>query len=292
MKARKPPAPVVESYHFLPRKYGRDLLLDIGRIESLANFILNDTPHQISFYEILFIEKGEGCFSLDENNMNIGPGVIIFTSPGQVRRWNIKQAASGYTLFFEKDFLNSFFIDDLFLYRFQFFHQYAKPTNIKLRPNDFRQTLRFVKDMEEEFSHLQKDSNHLLRAIVYQLLVLLNRHYAQAYDMQQDPFIHPHFLRFRALLEKEIFRHHHVTTYAQMLQISTTQLNKVCRQYSGLTAQQMIHHKQLSEIKRQLRSSRSIKEIAYDFEFSDPSNFNRFFKKLTGVTAQHYRDNL
>jgi len=40
------------SYHFLPRKYGRDILLDIARIETLENFILDSTPHQISFYEI------------------------------------------------------------------------------------------------------------------------------------------------------------------------------------------------------------------------------------------------
>jgi len=44
----------VRQYHFLPRKYGRDLLLDIGRIETLKNFVLDSTPQQLSFYEILF----------------------------------------------------------------------------------------------------------------------------------------------------------------------------------------------------------------------------------------------
>ena len=57
----------IKSYHFLPRKYGKDLLLDIARIETLKNFVLDSTPHQISFYEILFIEDGKGSFSLDEN---------------------------------------------------------------------------------------------------------------------------------------------------------------------------------------------------------------------------------
>jgi len=289
MQKKKIFAPVIETYHFLPRKYGRDLLLDIGRIETLKNFVLDNTPHQISFYEILFIEKGKGSFALDENKMTIEPGVIIFTSPGQVRRWNIKQAVAGYTLFFEKDFLNLFFIDDLFLYRFQFFHQYSKPTSIKLSIKDFQQTLKFVNNIEEEFNHLQNDSNHLLRAILYQLLVILNRYYGATYNVQNDTFIHPNFFRFRSLLEKEFITRHHVAAYSQLLKISTAQLNKICRQYSGLSAQQMIHDKQISEIKKQLRSNKSVKEIAYEFEFSDPSNFNRFFKKLTGVTAQQYR---
>ncbi|HTQ64076.1 MAG TPA: AraC family transcriptional regulator [Puia sp.] len=292
MKKKDIIAPLVETYHFLPRKYGRDLLLDIGRIENLRNFVLDHTPHLISFYEILFIEKGKGSFSLDENKMTIEPGAVIFTSPGQVRRWNIKQEVTGYTLFFEKDFLNLFFVDDLFLYRFQFFHQYSRPASMKMAAKDFSRVLKFASDIEEEFTHLQNDSNHLLRAILYQLLVVLNRYYAATYNVQNDTYIHPGFFRFRSLLEKEFITHHHVAAYSRMLKISTAQLNKICRQYSGMSAQQMIHHKQISEIKKQLRGNKSVKEIAYEFEFSDPSNFNRFFKKITGVTAQQYRDNL
>ena len=79
-RKEKATAPAIKTYHFLARKYGRELLLDIGRIESLENFIVDDTPHNISFYEILFIEKGKGSFALDENKMTIGPGTIIFTS--------------------------------------------------------------------------------------------------------------------------------------------------------------------------------------------------------------------
>lgn len=281
----------IKSYHFLPHKYGRELLLDIGRIESLKNFILDSTLHQISFYEILLIEKGRGSFSLDENKMAIGPGTVIFTSPGQVRRWDA-QGAKGYTLFFEKDFLNLFFTDELFLYRFQFFHQYAKPTGMKMPSKDFQQAIELVRRIEEEFKHLQNDSNHLLRALLYQLLVLLNRHYANTYQIQSDTYIHPDFYRFRSLLEKEFKTDHRVASYTQKLKISPTHLNKICRQYSGQSAQQMIHYKLVSEIKKQLRINKSVKEISYEFDFSDPSNFNRFFKKLTGITAQQYRDSL
>jgi AraC-like DNA-binding protein len=288
----KTPAPVVKTYHFLPRKYGRELLLDIGRIETLKNFILDDTLHNISFYEILFIQKGKGSFSLDEHKMTIEPGTVIFTSPGQIRRWNVKQAVSGYTLFFEKDFLNLFFTDDLFLYRFQYFHQYSRPTNMKMPVKIFGEILKLVRSIEKEFHHLESDSGHLLRAILYQLLITLNRYYAAAHRVQGDTRIHPDFFRFRSLLEKEFKKHHRVVTYAQMLKISNSHLNKICRQYSGLSAQQMIHNKLISEIKRQLRSNKSIKEIGYEFDLSDPSNFNRFFKKITGTTAQQYRNSL
>jgi len=63
---------------------------------------------------------------------------------------------------------------------------------------------------------------------------------------------------------------HRVAAYVQLLKISPAHLNKICRQYSGLSAN----------------------EMAYKMDFSDPSNFNRFFKKLTGTTPQGYKSSL
>lgn len=289
---KKRPSPGVRNYHFLSRKYGMELLVDIGRFESLPNLILDDTPHQLSFYEICFIVKGEGHCMLDENKIVIEPGVVMFTSPGQVRRWNTIQALNGYVLFFEKDFLNLFFKDDLFLYRFHYFHQYSRPASMKMTQSGFSRALKLLENLEQEFTHLQNDSGHFLRAILYQLLIVLNRSYATSYNMQGDTSVHPTFFRFRSLLEKEVMIHHRVAVYAKKLNLSASHLNNICRQYSGLSAQEMIHHKLISEIKKSLLNDKSVKQIAYEFDFSDPSNFNRFFKKLTGTTAHQYRDSL
>lgn len=61
------PVPKVKTYHFLPCKYGLELLLDIRRIEALNRYVLNNTLHKLSFYEIIFIEERTGIFTLDEN---------------------------------------------------------------------------------------------------------------------------------------------------------------------------------------------------------------------------------
>ncbi|MFX3835075.1 hypothetical protein ACJBS4_11930 [Streptococcus suis] len=67
------PVPKVKTYHFLPCKYGLELLLDIGRIETLNHYILDNMLHQLSFYEIIFIEEGTGILTLDENTIKIAP---------------------------------------------------------------------------------------------------------------------------------------------------------------------------------------------------------------------------
>jgi len=144
IRKKKIPVSEIQNYHFLSRKYGMELLVDIGRIETLKNFILDDTPHQLSFYEIAFIEKGSGNCKLDENTMIVEPGTVMFTSPGQVRRWHIIQPLRGYVLFFEKDFLNLFFTDALFLYRFQYFHQYSCPTSMNMPETGFREAIKLA----------------------------------------------------------------------------------------------------------------------------------------------------
>lgn len=281
--------PKIKAYHFLSCKYGSELLLDIGRIETLKNYVLDSTSHHLSFYEIIFIQQGSGTFILDEKEISIIPQTIIFTSPGQIRRWKIEQQVKGYTLFFEKDFLNLFFSDDLFLYRFQYFHQYSHPAAMQLDETSFAKAMELLFEIEQEFEQIQNDSSHLIRSLLYQLLVVLNRYYSDLYNMQSDTYIHSDFYRFRSLLEKRFLQNHTVEAYTKMLNVSPGFLNKICRQFSGLSAQQMIHHKLISEIKKELYQNKSVKEICFEFGFSDPSNFNRFFKKLTNATPQQYR---
>ncbi|WDF53348.1 helix-turn-helix domain-containing protein [Mucilaginibacter sp. KACC 22063] len=281
--------PPIKTYNFLPCKYGSELLLDIGRIETLENYVLDSTLHQLSFYEIIFIKEGSGTFLLDENKISISPRTIIFTSPGQIRSWEIEQEVKGYTLFFEKDFLHLFFSDELFLYRFQYFHQYSHPAEMLIDETSFGKCLELLYEIEWEFEQLQNDSNHLIRSLLYQLLIVLNRYYAGVYNVQRDTYIHPDFYRFRSLLERRFLQDKTVEAYTKMLNVSPGFLNKICRQFSGLSAQQMIHQKLISEIKRQLYQNKSAKEICYEFGFSDPSNFNRFFKKLTNTTPHQYQ---
>lgn len=280
----------IKTYHFLPAKYGRELLLDIGRIEKIPDFNLGAETHQLSFYEILFIDTGSGHFTLDDNRIPLQAGRIIFTSPGHMRKWHIKKPVSGYALLFEKDFLNHFFTDELFLYRFGFFHQYRQATSLLANRQEYTRYRFILSGILQEIQHLQNDSNHLLRAWLYQLLVLLNRSYAEQNHLRSNTYVHPVLFRFRSMVENDYKTHHRVVDYLQLLPVSAAQLNSLCKQNLGITAQQLIHEKQVSVIKQYLRTTdNSIAEIAYQFNFSDPSNFNRFFRTVTGITPQQYR---
>jgi AraC family transcriptional activator of pobA len=184
----------IKTYHFLSNKYGTGIIDRYWRIEKITNFNLGATPHQLSFYEILFIDKGAGHFMLDDNKIALKPGVVIFTSPGHIREWHIKKPIGGYAVYFEKDFLNLFFADELFLYRFGFFHQYQKSTSLSANMGRLKKYNLVNTQIEQEIQHLQNDSAHLLRALLYQLLILLNRAYANENGLQNDTYVHPVFI--------------------------------------------------------------------------------------------------
>ena len=61
--------------------------------------------------------------------------------------------------------------------------------------------------------------------------------------------------------------------------------------YEGNTPLQIINERIILEAKRMLRySSLRVKEVSIDLGFEDPSYFNKFFKKITGITPADFRE--
>lgn len=76
-----------------------------------------------------------------------------------------------------------------------------------------------------------------------------------------------------------------------MLNISAGHLNDVVRKESGKNASAIIHERMILEAKRMLyHSSESIKEIAMNLNYEDPSHFVRFFRQCTGQTPGEFRE--
>ena len=118
--------------------------------------------------------------------------------------------------------------------------------NFLLSFHQFTDRSRNKESAERQFSFTTR--------LLYQLLVLLNRSYAKKMHCKVIPISIPFFF-VSVSTGKEFSSHHRVADYLQLLRVSPAQLNKFCRLYMGITAQQMIHHKQISEAKRLLRAT-------------------------------------
>lgn len=99
-----------------------------------------------------------------------------------------------------------------------------------------------------------------------------------------------HFSNFMRLIKHTGTIEKSLTDYAEELGIGTTHLNRICKQTVGKRASEVIRDYIIMEAKRYLRfTSHTISEIAYLLAFSNPSYFNRYFKKEVGMTPKTYR---
>lgn len=98
------------------------------------------------------------------------------------------------------------------------------------------------------------------------------------------------FNRFMMLVEKDYKISRDVNYYAEKMSITPKYLTNIVRQVTPHTPKTIIDQYAILQLKSQLHLSRmSIKEIAWQYHFSDVSFFCRYFKRLTGKTPLEFR---
>ncbi len=279
------------TFSFKKDKYERETLLDCGVMSKTKGFVKNHTPFDTSFHELFFITAGRGIFRLSDKNINFQKGTILLLPPERRRQWvMVEEDFDGYILIFEEEFITHFFNDALFLFRFHYFYNSSTPSFIKPNEDQFVEMIAKLKEIQVELKELRGDSHHFLRSLLYYLLIQINRIYEKEFGLKDILYQNDVTLRFRRLLEKHIATTHKVADYAEMLNVSKSHLNKRLKRYFGKSCSTIIKERLIIEIKKSLLfSDKTVAEIAYHFNFSEPGNFIRFFKKMTHITPHKYR---
>jgi AraC-like DNA-binding protein len=96
---------------------------------------------------------------------------------------------------------------------------------------------------------------------------------------------------FRALLTREYKQQKSPADYAGALHLSLSYLNEAVKEMTGFTVSHWIQQEVMLEAKRLLyHSSCTVKEIAYELGYEDPTYFSRLFKKTVGKTPGDFRE--
>ena len=99
------------------------------------------------------------------------------------------------------------------------------------------------------------------------------------------------FNRFMWLMERNCKISRDVNFYAERMDITSKYLTRIVRQVTGHTPKTIIDQYVILQLKMQLkRGGQSVKEIAWEYHFTDMSFFCRYFKKHTGITPQQARE--
>ncbi len=109
-------------------------------------------------------------------------------------------------------------------------------------------------------------------------------------DEVQSRRVRELFNQFMKLVERDYKVSRDVCHYADLMNVSSKYLTNIVRQVTPHTPKTIIDQYAVLQIKAQLQyGSKSVKEIAWEYHFSDVSFFCRYYKKHTGKTPQQQR---
>ncbi|TLV00926.1 helix-turn-helix domain-containing protein [Dyadobacter luticola] len=251
-----------------------------------------DTPHRHTYYEILFVEEGQGFHEIDFHSYNIQGAGLHFLTPGQVHLLTFSTSFQGYIVAFSEDFYTFYNPVNQPLSQLSFFQPARRQPIITLSEHEKHYFHNILENMVED--HLNPEIDQSLAGKYLGLLLQKCAFLSQKNHQIEDsaPLSVPELVgRFQEMVEKNFRTKHEVQQYAQELSVSPDYLSKIIRKYLGKSSQEYILDKLLLEAKRLLVfTNLSSKEIAYHIQLDDPSYFGRIFKKKTGLTPNEYRD--
>lgn len=254
-----------------------------------------DGPQVITYGAILICRKGKATVNINYKEWHLHEEAVITVFPNDVVELKVKSEAS----LFDVEMLkyNASLLREASL-------QLEQTVYSSLREDRCRQDTPVVTNIiDSMFALLKVYFNQSECTCISQLVLLQLKAFFVGFHeyLQRNPQNRPDdevksyrvrelFNRFMMLMERDYKLSRDVNYYADLMHITSKYLTNIVRQVAGHTPKTIIDQYVILQLKMQLqRSSQSIKEIAWEYHFTDVSFFCRYFKKHTGLTPQQMR---
>lgn len=267
---------------------------DMVKVEELLQKKLNHDiakNHLVQFYIIFFVYEGEGYHTIDFTDYSYKKGTVLLIRKDQIHKFFRSVDVKGHLLVFTEEFIIGHLNRMEALKSMQLFNDSLSFPKIELTtPKDFSDLSALIQHLEYEYYTKDSFSVGITRSVLHILMTKLFRIKSKSGHLVKKKKYLSEFLEFQDLVEKNCFESRKVQDYAKKMGVSTKKLNSIIKEVINVSAKTFIDERMIMQIKRLLISSDfSIKEIAYDVGFSDPTNFFKYFKKFTGSSPEVFR---
>lgn len=273
------------------------------------NFTINAFPefgHQVpidsgkfraNYYAFCIIREGQGIHNIDDKSFPISPYSYYFSTPLHLRSFYMQKQWTGFLITFDEAFLKEFGRSRI-VEHFSFLYDEPYPL-MNPSKEDFNQLMTICKSLKYEDQRPGPNQKfiigHYLNVLLFKTKELLQRQKVLPSPQNNPKFLLTSFKKkvtsnIASVINRENLRILNVSEFAHELNVESNYLSHVIKQETGLSAKSYIDRKILNEAKSLiLNTNQTSAEIAHSLSFSDPSNFNRFFKKHTSLTPNQYR---
>src|SRR4030095_13193706 len=248
-----------------------------------------DEIHKHSFYEIIWVEKGQSRQTIDYRDYQVSPNNLFFISPGQVHQFEEWRPIVGGSIMFIEDFFLLDHNNKDKLFELSFLDNFYTNPCIRLGKKDFIDIRRTVDLILNE--QKRKDKN---RTITQSLLHILMAQVQRNIDSASEKAVSKRNLivykNFKKLLDTHFPENRTTGFYAAQLNITQHHLNAIIKDITGKTATSVIRARSILEAKRLLTfSDQTVSEIAANLNYFDSSYFTKLFKAETGTTPVAFK---
>ncbi|SIP93401.1 4-hydroxyphenylacetate catabolism regulatory protein HpaA [Marinobacterium stanieri] len=265
-------------------------------LENLADFYGRDMPvhRHAQYLQMHYIDRGEISFHIDDRIYHAEGPALLLTPPSVPHSFLTENSARGHVLTIHQSLAWQLLRDGLQEEMDTEFNRGLCIVRDELEDDQrqqwplITQTLRNIK---VEWYRERLAKRLTLHTLVRLLLIQISRlspKEAETTSLNNDDL--RIFRRFSDLIEEHYREHLHLPEYTRELGISESRLHQICQKVSNRSPKKLIHDRIIQETKRLLVfTEHSSNDICYQLGFSDPAYFSRFFKRLTGLTAQQFR---
>ncbi|MDX2191001.1 MAG: helix-turn-helix domain-containing protein [Bacteroidota bacterium] len=250
-------------------------------------------PHRTNFYHIFLFKNCQPKHLVDFKSIHVKPYSILFIDKERVHQFDQLLHYDGDVIIFTDNFYCQTENDIQFLKGSYLFNDIQDNCLLTLEPNSFQKLYHISKEIDEEIKQFDsKTSPTILKNLLQNFLLTAEREKSKngniSFEKNMD---FEYSTLFKDLIERHYKTKRNVAYYAQQLAISERRLGQATHLFFGKLPKEMINERLTLEAKRLLvYGNHSIKEIAYDLGFEEPTNFIKYFKNQTSQTPLEFRE--
>lgn len=254
--------------------------------------IKENTSFCLDAFVLLFCINGEADITINLNKYKISSGVLAFIIPENIIQISNINNLIIYPIIISSDFLKKMNIKMKDLMKLYVFAK--RIPIISLEYTEIKTLEKYYLLLEDIISSNEDQKKAVLEGIIQSLLCKLNHIIHRFQNSKNNSFAKGRneeiFESFIELLTQNENTERNMVFYADKIGITANYLSKLVKEYSGRTAVGWIEEYIIFEAKTMIKHTHyTIQEIAYKLNFTSPSFFGKYFKRLTGMTPKEYK---
>lgn len=249
---------------------------------------------RVDFFMLLLVERGQGRHMVDFSTFTLQPGSLVFVRPGQVQQWHPPGQLRASMLLVDPRVMDPDTTRSA-LQRSLALEWQGWPAHAVLPVHARAGVGRWLRQLADECEHYDDSdlSVLLVRSMLSCLLLQAARARASgsATAAAPAPGDNPALMRMLlGAIAARLRERPTVRSLAAELGYSASTLDRACRASEGRSAKAVIDRRVALEAQRLLVHSRdAAAQIGLSLGFSEPTNFLKFFKRVTGSTPEAFR---